>query len=319
MTGKQAIVAELGEKELLAPERIARSLIANDRVKYYFTLLQAARDNADAPLANVQGEHVVAGRHRAAGLAELARRAPAAHRALVAARGVLEREFGDMQDFEFTVEDDRLFLLQARSGKRTPLAALRIAHDMVAEGIISPAEGWAALAHVDLDAIEETGLRTGAGVAPIAVGTPAGVGVAVGAAVFDHERALQLGRSIGSVILVRQTADTADIAALAQSAGIVTAEGARTSHAAVVARQLGKPCIVACGGLALDPSGREATIGAVRIAEGEPISIDAATGQVFRGRLEIVRRKPADLIAEARSWRTQPAAGRRGAGHKGTS
>jgi pyruvate,orthophosphate dikinase len=263
-------------------------------------------------LANAQGEDVVAGRHRAGGLDELERRAPAAHRKLVEARGALEREFGDMQDFEFTVEDGRLFLLQARSGKRTPLAALRIARDMVAHGTISPAEGWAALAHIDLDAIEETRLQTGAGVAPIAVGTPAGVGVAVGAAEFDQERALQLGCSSGSIILVRQTADTADIAALAQAAGIVTVEGARTSHAAVVARQLGKPCIVACSGLVIDPSGRQATIGSAQIAEGDPISIDATTGQIFKGSLDIVRRSPLGLIAEARSWQMHAVAGKRG-------
>jgi pyruvate,orthophosphate dikinase len=263
-------------------------------------------------LANAQGEDVVAGRHRAAGLDELERRAPTAHKALVQARSALEREFGDMQDFEFTVEDGRLFLLQARSGKRTPLAALRIARDMVADGTISPTEGWAALAHIDLDAIEETALQTGTGVAPIAVGVPAGVGVAVGMVAFDQERAVQLGRSNGSAILVRQTADTGDIAALAQAAGLVTAEGARTSHAAVVARQLGKPCIVACGGLVIAPSGREAMIGAARIAEGDSISIDAATGQVFSGRLDIVRRRPTDLIPEVRRWHTHAATGKQG-------
>jgi pyruvate,orthophosphate dikinase len=270
-------------------------------------------------LPNVQGEDIVAGRHRASGLDELARRAPTAHRALIEAKDVLEREFHDMQDFEFTVERGRLQLLQTRAGKRTPLAALRIAHDMVAKKIISPSEGLATLAGFELDNIEETGLQTCAGLTSIATGTPASVGVAVGAAAFDPDRALQMGRSGKAVILLRRTAETEDIEALAKVAGLVTAEGARTSHAAVVARQLGKPCIVACSGLSIDPSGRRATVGSERAAEGDLISIDASSGLVFKGELEIVRTKPTELIAEIRSWREAAPAVNRGNRRKGSA
>jgi pyruvate,orthophosphate dikinase len=255
-------------------------------------------------LANAQGEDVVAGRHRAAGLDDLERRAPRAHQALVAAKAVLEREFRDMQDFEFTVEEGRLLLLQARAGKRTPLAALQIARDLVAEKIISPAEALATLAALDLDEVEETRLQLVAGTVPLATGTSASIGVAVGAVAFDPERVAYLKRSKGPVILVRQTAETADVAALAEAAGLVTIEGARTSHAAVVARQLGKPCIVACGGLAIDGSGRHGTFGSERVAEGDVISIDAAAGLIFNGRLDILRSKPTELLQEIRSWQS---------------
>jgi pyruvate,orthophosphate dikinase len=261
-------------------------------------------------LANAQGEDVVAGRHRASGLDELAHRAPPAHRALIEAKDVLEREFHDMQDFEFTVENGRLYLLQARAGKRTPLTALRIARDMVAKKIMSPTEGLATLAGLELDDIEETGWQASPGLTPIATGTPASIGVAVGAVAFDPERALQMARSCKAVILLRQTAETEDIEALARVTGLVAAEGARTSHAAVVARQLGKPCIVACSGLCIDLSGRRATLGSEQIAEGDRISIDASSGLVFKGELKIARRRPTELIAEIRSWQAAPAGNR---------
>jgi len=248
-------------------------------------------------LANAQGEDVVAGRQRASGLEELKRRTPGAYRALLSAKDVLEREFRDMQDFEFTVEEGQLHLLQSRAGKRTPLAALRIARDLVAAAL-------AMLTNVNIDDIEETRFQVPGGIAPIAVGTSAGLGVAVGRAVFDPDRVEVQSSGRHAVILVRPAAETADLAALSAAAGILTASGARTSHAAVVARQLGKPCIVACNGLSIDPSGRNAVIGAEQVAEGDLISIDATTGFVFKGQLEIVRRSPLELLAEVRGWQT---------------
>ena len=146
-------------------------------------------------------------------------------------------------------------------------------------------------------------MQTNPDLTPIATGTPASVGVAVGAVAFDPDRALQMARSGRAVILLRRTAETEDIEALATVAGLVTAEGARTSHAAVVARQLGKPCIVACSGLSIDLSGRRATLGSGQAAEGDLVSIDASSGLVFEGELEIMRTRPTELIAEIRSWR----------------
>lgn len=258
-------------------------------------------------LGNAQGEDVVAGRHRAAGLDELERRAPAAHNALLAAKDRLEREFHDMQDFEFTVEDGRLLMLQSRSGKRTPLAALRIARDLVADEIATVPEATKTLEGLDLEAIEETGLKLPPGAVPIAIGISASVGVVVGAVVFEPHRVALLKRTHPSIILVRQSAETSDIAALADADGLITVEGARTSHAAVVARQLGKPCVVSCSGLSIDPAGRHATVGTERIAEADVISVDAATGRIFKGSFDIVHEKPVALIAEIAAWQKSPA------------
>lgn len=254
-------------------------------------------------LPNAQGEDVVSGRRAAFGMAELEQRTPAAFRALVEARAILEREFRDMMDFEFTVEDGRLLMLQARSGKRTPLAALRIAKDLVDEQVISPSEAAATLSAIDIDEIEEVELQPDGGAAPIAWGTPAGIGIAVGVATFDPGRVAHLKRDGSDVILFRQMAETADISAYAEAAGLVTAEGARTSHAAVVARQLGKPCIVACSGLAIDSTGRSGALGDSKIAEGDIVSIDGATGAIYKGKLAVVTRRPVELIEKIRGWR----------------
>jgi len=217
-------------------------------------------------LSNAQGEDVVAGRRRAMGLIELERRAPAAFRSLIETRTPLEQEFGDMQDFEFTVEEDRLFLLQSRTGKRTPLAAARIACDLVEEGLISAAQALSRIEGVEVDAIETVRLMPVGKEALLARGTPASAGVAIGAVVFDPERAAALKRRGKPVILVRETAETSDIGALSEAAALVTAEGARTSHAAVVARQLGK-------------------------------------GELYLGELEVVRERPSELLANIARWR----------------
>ena len=261
---------------------------------------------ADEPyvdyLPNAQGEDVVAGRRRSQGLDELERRVPEAFRSLLLARRALEREFADMQDFEFTVENGRFLLLQARAGKRTPLAALRIAHDMVTEGLVEPREALARLEGLDLDAIEEVGLEIEPDRLPLVRGVPAGAGVAIGIAAFDPGRFPILGEEGRPLVLFRTAADTSDIEALARAAALVAVGGARTSHAAVVARQLGKVCIVGCEGLSIDPSGRSARIGDQELREGDPVSVDGTTGAIYRGKLEAVRRRPVDLIAKVRSW-----------------
>jgi len=254
-------------------------------------------------LSNAQGEDVVAGRRRTMDLAELERRAPEAFRSLVEARSALEQEFRDMEDFEFTVEEGRLFMLQSRTGKRTPLAALRIAHDLAEQGLISTGEALARLEAVELDGIEHVRLDPTADQAPLAHGTPASTGVAVGAAVFDPARVAALNRGGNSIILVRQNAETSDIGALSEAAALIAAEGARTSHAAVVARELGKVCIVGCEGLAIDPSGRKGLFGKETIEEGEILSVDGARGEIYRGAIGVLRERPNDLLAKIAQWR----------------
>jgi pyruvate,orthophosphate dikinase len=256
-------------------------------------------------LTNAQGEDVVSGRTNVLGMEELQRRAPEAHGQLVGARDLLEREFGDMQDFEFTVEEGRLYMLQARSGKRTPLAALRIATDLVREGTIASEAGLALLRGLDLDSVEAVQLLPPSGTGPLASAVPASAGVAVGAAVFDTARVASFKRKGKPVVLVREQTETGDIQALAIAEALVTAHGARTSHAAVVARQLGKVCVVGCEALVIDASRRWASFGGVDIKEGETITVDGSTGVVFRGEIPIKRAKPKELVVEVRRWRKQ--------------
>ena len=258
-------------------------------------------------LANAQGEDVVAGRRKALGLDELQHRAPTAYRELIDARGKLEHEFADMQDFEFTIEEGRLLMLQTRSGKRTPIAALRIAHDLVQEKLITPDVALERLRDIEIDAIEHVCFRNDGRQLPFLQGMSAGTGVAVGAAVFDPERATALQRSGTPAVLVRESAETGDIEALANAVALVTAQGARTSHAAVVARQLGKPCVVGCRGLVIDPSGRSAAIGDSKITEGEMLSVDGDGGIIYRGALEVIRSRPTELIEKIHSWHSHSA------------
>jgi pyruvate,orthophosphate dikinase len=260
-------------------------------------------------LANAQGEDVVAGRRKTMGLIELERRAPEAYQALIEARPVLEQEFRDVQDFVFTVEDGRLFMLQSRAGKRTPLAALRIAHDLVEEGLISASEALERIDAIVLETIENVRLMPTADQTALVRGTSASAGVAIGVVVFDPARVSTLKQRKKSVILVRQTAETNDIGALSEAAALITAEGARTSHAAVVARQLGKVCIVGCDGLSIDASGRKGVFGAETIEEGEIVSVDGAKGEIYRGAIEVLRDRPTELLSKIEHWRGTQASG----------
>jgi pyruvate,orthophosphate dikinase len=258
-------------------------------------------------LPNAQGEDVVSGRSNAFGMEELERRAPLAHRQLVEATGLLEHEFQDMQDFEFTVEDGRLFILQARSGKRTPLAALRIATDLVREGKIPAKAGLALLKNVDIEAIEALALEPPEGTVAAARAVPASAGVAVGVAVFDPARLSSYKQKGKPVILMRDRTETTDISALADAEALVTAHGARTSHAAVVARQLGKVCLVGCQSLRIDASLRRGTMGDAEIKEGETITADGTTGLIYLGAIPVKRVRPKDLVELVSSWSKIPA------------
>jgi pyruvate,orthophosphate dikinase len=218
---------------------------------------------------------------------------------------LLEQEFGDMQDFEFTVQEGHLYLLQARAGKRTPLAALRIAHDLVAEKIIAPEVGVRLLDGVDLDAIEVVAIAT-PGAEPVARGVPASGGAAAGGAVFDVSRVERFRKEGKPVILLRENAETTDIEALSQAQALVTTHGARTSHAAVVARQLGKVCVVGCNLLKIDIGQRSGAFGSIKIQEGELITVDGTSGFIFRGALQVKRVRPEELLAQVKRWQSAP-------------
>ncbi len=249
-------------------------------------------------LFNAQGEDVVSGRRSAAGHAELASAAPAVWSELLHAVQQLEQGFGDMQDFEFTVEEGRLWLLQTRNGKRSPEAQARIALDMCDEGLIDPA--LARERTQDIDDATLTGRRVvstqGEALAPLARATPASQGVAIGEIALDEGRARQRREAGAQVLLLRQEAETADIAALELATGLLTARGARTSHAAVVARQLGKVCLVGCGDLQIDLPRRQVCLAGQPMAEGEVLTLDGNDGAVYAGVAGTEEVRPIELL-----------------------
>ncbi len=253
-------------------------------------------------LFNAQGEDVVSGRNAVHDTAQLGRRLPLVAQELRGLKAVLEAEFRDMQDFEFTVMDGRLCLLQTRAGKRTPWAALRMAVDMVRDALITPREALALLRPYDLGSIERTRLQRDAGAEPLATAVTASIGVAAGGVAFDRRRAVELAAGGQPVILVRPQIETADIEGIAAAEGVLTAAGGRTSHAAVVARQLGKVCLVACPGLTIESEGRGCRIGGRRLAEGELITLDGEAGRVYPGRLPVIHERPVQELAELTAW-----------------
>ena len=252
---------------------------------------------------NSQGEDVVAGRQVLRDNERLRLTLPEIWTSLEASCHDLESLFGDAQDFEFTVQSGRLYFLQTRNAKRTPWAAVRIAVDMVEEGLTQPADALARLAEIDLAHVTRTHFAPPLP-PPLAIAEVAGIGVASGAIALDSAAAQRMARAGQKVILVRRETSTADIDGLAVAEGVVTATGGRTSHAAVVARQLAKVCLVSCPLLSTDLNRRSLRIGERTIAEGELISIDGNDGAIYPGRLTVVTERPERELAAIRSWRT---------------
>ena len=243
-------------------------------------------------LPNAQGEDVVAGIRTPLKIAELRQQAKALYEQLEGYARTLEEHYHDAQDIEFTVERGTLYILQTRSAKRTAAAAVRIAVDLKDEGAIDretalkrvrPQDVAQLLVPVfseaSLEAARQGGrvLATGLGAAP---------GGATGHAVFDADRAVELAETGKTVILVRPETDPDDVHGILSSAGVLTARGGITSHAAVVTRGLGKPCIVGCEALVVEPEERRMSAGGVTVAEEDVISIDGATGEVFLGEIK---------------------------------
>ncbi len=252
-------------------------------------------------LFDAQGEDVVSGRVTPKTEAALAEALPAVATELRDILARLEHEYEDVQDVEFTIESGRLWILQTRSAKRTPRAALRIAVDLVRENLITPHEALRRLRGLNLDAVAQSRLVKAGD--PVARGVGASSGIAVGRAAFDTAGAERLAGSGDAVILMRPTMTTDDVAGLAVSAGVLTAIGGRTAHAALVARQMAKPCVVGCDSLRIDLSARRAQIAGAAIEEGDWISIDGDAGAIYLGRGEIVEERPEAELAELARWR----------------
>jgi pyruvate, orthophosphate dikinase len=250
---------------------------------------------------NAQGEDVVSGRLPVVDSGRLPTALPRVWEQLRSAQAALEREFRDMQDFEFTVDEGQLFFLQTRPGKRTPWAALRIAADLVREGLLDPDTALERLASHDLATIARVVVKPRAGDVPLARGTPASIGVACGPIVFDADDASQSADPAG--ILVRSDIATDDIAGLAAAVGVLTTFGGRTSHAAVVARQLGKVCLVGCAALRVNEAAKTCQIGDTSFRDGDVITLDGETGLIYAGEVPFVTERPDAEIALVDSWR----------------
>jgi pyruvate, orthophosphate dikinase len=248
-----------------------------------------------------QGEDVVSGNRTPETEDAIIRALPTVAAQLRDVLARLEHEFTDVPDVEFTIEDGKLWILQTRAAKRTPLAAVRFAIALVKEGLITPAEGLRRIGALDLDKLVRKRLAHVA--APAARGNGASLGIAVGRAAFDSTSAERLAAGGDPVILMRPDTSTADVAGFAASAGIVTAVGGRTAHAALVARQMGKPCIVGCSALVVDVAARHATLAGIQIKEGDWMSIDGEAGAIHLGRCETVIEHPDAELAEIERWR----------------
>ncbi len=258
-------------------------------------------------LFNAQGQDVVSGRRTAYGTEALARYLPHVHAELEDLRVRLERLFGDMQDFEFTVQEGHLFLLQTRAAKRTSLAALRIAVDLVEAGLINRATALERIAGVELDGLEVRRLVPAGEELPIGRGIPASPGVAVGPIALDSAAAQRLARAGAAPILVRPDTSTSDLEGMAVACGILTAVGSRTSHAAVVARQLDRPCIVGCGNLVVDLERARCRIGSRTFGVGDLLSLDGSLGAVYEGCLPVVSERPTRYLDIVAGWRAEQA------------
>ena len=239
-------------------------------------------------LADAQGEDVVAGIRTPEPIEAMRERLPDAFEQLLETMQQLEKNYRDMQDIEFTVEDGKLYLLQTRSAKRTAAAALKAAVAMAEEGLISREEAVARIDPGQLDQLLHPRIDPSAELEVAAQGLNASPGAACGSIVLDADLAEERGLAGESVILVRWETTPDDIHGLIQASGILTAHGGMTSHAAVVARGMGKPCVAGCEGLTIDLEARTLSVGGHPLAEGDALTIDGGTGQVIIGEVPLV-------------------------------
>jgi pyruvate, orthophosphate dikinase len=251
-------------------------------------------------LVNAQGEDVVAGVRTPHPVAMLAKEMPAAHQELLKVRETLEQHFHDMQDLEFTIEDNKLYILQTRNGKRTGLAAVRIAVDMVKEKLISkedairriPADS---LSHLLAPIFDRQSVKAAQ---KIATGLAAGPGAASGHIVFNAKDAVELAHKGQPVILVRIETSPEDLRGMIAAEAILTARGGVSSHAALVARQMGKVCVCGAAALQIDYVKRTLTAGDVTLNQGDFISVDGTAGEVYAGEVKTAHSEVVQVLVE---------------------
>jgi pyruvate,orthophosphate dikinase len=238
-------------------------------------------------LTNAQGEDVVAGIRTPHPIVDLEKEMPKVYRQLRDITNKLEKHYRDVQDFEFTVQEGTLYMLQTRTGKRTAHAAVKIAVDMVSEGLINKEEAILRVEPASLDQLLHPIIDPKARVAVIAKGLPASPGAASGKVVFTADEAVKLAKK-DKVILVRPETTPDDIHGMDAAQGILTARGGMTSHAAVVARGMGKPCVAGCESIRVDLKAEKFTAGNVTVKLGDYITIDGGTGRVILGKVPTV-------------------------------
>ena len=253
-------------------------------------------------LVNAQGEDVVAGIRTPEPITEMDRRLPHAYEQLVDTIERLEAHYRDMQDIEFTIEDGELYLLQTRTGKRAAQAALRVAVDMVAEELISKEEAVARIDPTQLDQLLHPTIDVGATYEVAARGLNASPGAATGAIILDADLAETRGRAGEDVILVRWETTPDDFHGMLPARGILTARGGLTSHAAVVARGMGTPCVVGCEELQIDLETRTLTIGARTLSEGDMLTIDGSTGEIIPAEVPLVAPAMTETFDTVLGW-----------------
>jgi pyruvate, orthophosphate dikinase len=244
-------------------------------------------------LVNAQGEDVVAGIRTPLHIDEMEQALPGAYAQLLETQDRLERHYHDMQDLEFTVERGTLYLLQTRSGKRTAAAAVRIATEMVAEGLIDRREAVKRVPPAHLDQLLHPIIDASVRATPLCAGLPASPGAASGRAVFDPDVAEQRAAAGESVILVRDETTPEDFHGIVAARAVLTARGGMTSHAAVVARGMGKCAIVGCKDIDVDVEQRRFTVGGTQVREGDWLTLDGSTGKVYAGELPTV---PSEIV-----------------------
>jgi pyruvate, orthophosphate dikinase len=261
-------------------------------------------------LPNAQGEDVVAGIRNPLPLTEMAKRLPAAYRHLEQARKLLERHYRDMQDVEFTVQQGQIYILQTRTGKRTPVAAFRIAVDLAKEKLITKREAVMRIKPHDIErlfypVIDPNIPQQTLEKAKLAMGINAVPGAAVGRAVFTAEEAEGWAARGEKVILVRRETSPEDVGGMFVAQGILTATGGKTSHAAVVARGWGKCCIVGCEALEIDYDARHMSVNGRTVAEGDWITLDGNEGFVYQGQISVATPKLSSAYETLLGWADQ--------------
>ncbi len=258
-------------------------------------------------LMNAQGEDVVAGKRTPQPISHLKETLPDAYSEREGISQRLEKHFRDMQDLEFTIEDRRLFLLQTRNGKRSAAAAVKIACDMVREGMINKDEALMRVAPEQLEQLLHPTIDTKIKYKVLAKGLPASPGAAVGQVVFNAEDAIEWTEEKGrKVVLVRRETSPEDVGGMDAAEGILTATGGMTSHAAVVARGMGKCCIAGCGAIHIDDSGKYFSVTSggqtIKVREGDKITLNGSTGEVILGQTPLAEPELGSDFKQFMSW-----------------